>query len=105
MHTGHVLQGSNTSSFASKSAVSVGLHLPAHQTGESGALTGGNCQPSVDQLHVDELFQGTAQCHQKYFVHLTGIVVRVQLLHSEIQSAFTDFPLKILLIRPKAAVT
>ena len=67
MHTGHVQQGRNTSSFASSSAVSVGLHLTAlrPQTGESGAFARGSCQPRLDQLDLYELFPGPAQCHQR----------------------------------------
>ena len=54
-------------------------------TSESGVLAVENCQPSVGQLDVYELFRGTAQCHQKSFVQ-TENVVRVQLLHSQILS-------------------
>ena len=67
------------------SAVSVGLHIFVlrAQIGESGVLAVGNCQPSVGQLDVYELFQGTALYHQKSFAQLTE---RVQLLCSEILS-------------------
>ena len=82
MHTGHVQQGKNTSSFASSSAVSGGRHLLAlhAQTGESGVLAGGNCQPNAALLDMFDLFQGTAQSHRMFSVQLTEIVVRVQLL-------------------------
>ena len=59
VHTGHVQEGNNTSSFVSSSAVSGKRHIPAlhAQTGEPGVLAGENGQPNADPLDVYDLFQ------------------------------------------------
>ena len=70
-----------------------------NQTGESGVLVGGNCQPSVDQLDVHDPFEILLTIIKKSFEQLTEIVVKMQLLHSEMLMAlYQTFPLEMPII-------